>query len=585
MQNNKKTCYYEILGIDKKATDEEIKKAYKKQALKYHPDKNTEEDSKLIFQQISEAYETLIDPNERSWYDSHRDQILKGTYGEPMSKEEQEQNTYGFNIWPYFSSSCYEGFEASQEKNFYSIYSEVFEKIKNEEWNAYEYTDDPEVESQKYFKPEPFGNSQSSKKEVIEFYKWWSNFFSYKSFSWCDEYNINEAPNRWERRQMEKINKKERFQEKKKYIKTIKELVEFVRRRDPRWKKIEDERQIEEDRKKEEIRLKQEVEKKRKQEKLKQLEEQLTKKQKQLAKMSKKDQVSRAAQLDEEFRIYKEQQLKFQQEQEQLQQIANLEKEKEEEEEEEQEYTDFICELCNKGFKNNETLEKHNNSNSHKNKKKKIQKKLNQQNNIETNQFDNDGYSEGSSLQISQQQQEKDEQEEQNIKNDFKNDIQITDYWNQNTQENNDQQNNEDVEKEEWKEKVIVEKEEVDEWNSMKGLTKKQQNKLTHMQVLKQKEQEKQQKELEKLQRKKEQQKLKKQGKQGEQQQQQEEEENQNNNFESNQFKDQQDQEKDQLQINNDDKQNQLQQKQEEDEWYSIKVQPKPQKVDKKKKK
>lgn len=59
--------YYKILEINKYASDEEIKKAYKKLALKYHPDKNSGSTEK--FQEISKAYETLSDKEKRKIYD------------------------------------------------------------------------------------------------------------------------------------------------------------------------------------------------------------------------------------------------------------------------------------------------------------------------------------------------------------------------------------------------------------------------------------------------------------------------------------------------------------------------------------
>lgn len=62
--------YYEILGVSKTATPEEIKKKYRKLALKYHPDQNQgNKDTEEKFKEISRAYEVLSDPQKRSYYD------------------------------------------------------------------------------------------------------------------------------------------------------------------------------------------------------------------------------------------------------------------------------------------------------------------------------------------------------------------------------------------------------------------------------------------------------------------------------------------------------------------------------------
>jgi len=65
--------YYKILGVTKTATEDDIKKAYRKMALKFHPDKNKEPDAEEKFKEIAEAYEVLGDKSKKNKYDnSHR---------------------------------------------------------------------------------------------------------------------------------------------------------------------------------------------------------------------------------------------------------------------------------------------------------------------------------------------------------------------------------------------------------------------------------------------------------------------------------------------------------------------------------
>ena len=61
--------YYKILESDRNATKQDIKKAYKKLALKYHPDVNKSSDASEKFKKISEAYEILGDDNKKRQYD------------------------------------------------------------------------------------------------------------------------------------------------------------------------------------------------------------------------------------------------------------------------------------------------------------------------------------------------------------------------------------------------------------------------------------------------------------------------------------------------------------------------------------
>lgn len=229
-------CYYKILGIEETASSDEVKKAYRNLALVWHPDKNqaNPEEAHAKFQTILKAYETLSDNRERDWYDRHKDQIL--------SDGDKSEETTCLNLFQYFSSSCYANFDDSED-GFYTIYRGVFEKIVEEETHAYRLANKSTNSGKnKKFDNDPsnypkFGDSKSDYEEVVrEFYAFWSGFCTHLTFDNLDKYNTTEAENRRILRAMEKENKKVKEAARKERNTNVRNLVEFIKKRDRRLK-------------------------------------------------------------------------------------------------------------------------------------------------------------------------------------------------------------------------------------------------------------------------------------------------------------------------------------------------------------
>lgn len=72
--------YYKILGILKGASEDDVRKAYRKMALKFHPDKNKSAGAEEKFKEIAEAYEVLSDKRKREIYDKYGEDGLKGLF-------------------------------------------------------------------------------------------------------------------------------------------------------------------------------------------------------------------------------------------------------------------------------------------------------------------------------------------------------------------------------------------------------------------------------------------------------------------------------------------------------------------------
>ncbi|PVU99761.1 hypothetical protein BB560_005453 [Smittium megazygosporum] len=369
----KQVCYYELLGLERDCSDSDIKKAYRKLALIWHPDKNQDniDETTRKFALIKEAYETLSDPQERSWYDSHRDQILTA---EDSSQQDfayyDYKGTSTNTIISYFSISVFDGFDDT-ETGFYSVYRTLFSKIISEEIQAinsnmvrvsdkelglmyslnfgtsetpfddsiFEFFDEKSLQNNTSFEKK---NKNDGFVSLKEFYNYFGCFDTYKSFSWEEKYKTSQAPNRQIRRLMEKENKVLVESSKRQFVDSVQNLANWLKKRDPRYKEYT-----------KLLQKKQESATKKKEEDLKKQKKALLKKAKQFERQEWQN-VDYTNLLDEylpEFEGMQANTINPEQAAVSESQDSSLELE---------------CLVCDKVFKSYSQLQNHNNSNKHK---------------------------------------------------------------------------------------------------------------------------------------------------------------------------------------------------------------------------
>ncbi|GAA5884042.1 hypothetical protein JCM6882_002113 [Rhodosporidiobolus microsporus] len=236
--------HYQLLGIEPTATQDEIKKAFRKTALREHPDKNPNdiEGATKRFARIQAAYECLSDEQERAWYDDHRediasgggtteadasyfDQVRRGQHEPPQSKRATPgRGMQTPHLMKFFSPGAYSGFDDSPT-GFYNTFATLFSLLAADEtaWSS------------PHLYPGFGTSSTSDMTDLRSFYSTWQNFTTEKDFAWKEVYRVDENMPRWQRRDVDKENQRARNQGKKEYNEAVRNLVLFVRRRDPRY--------------------------------------------------------------------------------------------------------------------------------------------------------------------------------------------------------------------------------------------------------------------------------------------------------------------------------------------------------------
>jgi DnaJ family protein C protein 2 len=196
-----------VLGLSKyryKATEDQIKKAHRKKVLKHHPDKKAaagRADDDNFFKCIQKATEILLDPVKRRQFDSVDD---KAEVDPPTKKE----------------------LTAKGGKNFYKLWGKVFQA---------------EARFSKIQPVPHFGDENSTKEDVENFYNFWYNFDSWRTFEYLDEDVPDDNENRDQKRHVERKNANARKKKKAEDNARLRKILDDCSASDERIKKFRQE--------------------------------------------------------------------------------------------------------------------------------------------------------------------------------------------------------------------------------------------------------------------------------------------------------------------------------------------------------